>query len=199
MTTRECKRRWHSSIPRPDRHRQACHYLGPACFPMLKAANAAICTASRAVSSGPNGVGDSGTTAAGESQLPVHVVIPGHLHRLLDDDKHLLIAVHLNGQVDASPPTPDEPPLTFPESRCPGEPGKEGRLDGPAEVWPAVSRPTATTSSAQCSGSPVVHHFGRGRTGDGSQRALSAADPDARVWSNGLSWGRGLPQARCAC
>jgi hypothetical protein len=51
----------------------------------------------------------------------------------LDDDKHLLIAVRLNGQVDAPPPTPDEPPLTFPESRCPGGPGKEGRLDGPVE------------------------------------------------------------------
>jgi hypothetical protein len=24
------------------------------------------------------------------------------------------------------PATPDEPPLTFPESRCPGEPGQEG-------------------------------------------------------------------------
>ena len=34
----------------------------------------------------------------------------------LDDDKHLLIAVHLNGQVDAAPATSDEPPLTFPES-----------------------------------------------------------------------------------
>jgi hypothetical protein len=43
------------------------------------------------------------------------------------------ITVHLNGQIDAPPPTPDELPLTFPESRCPGEPGKEGRLDGPVE------------------------------------------------------------------
>jgi hypothetical protein len=70
------------------------------------------------------------------AQVPHHAVrrdrIPvGPLD--LDDDKRLLIAVHLNGQVDASPPTPDEPPPTFRKSRCPGEPGKEGRLDGPVE------------------------------------------------------------------
>jgi hypothetical protein len=44
----------------------------------------------------------------------------------LDDDKHLLITVYLNRQIDAPPATPDEPPLTFPESRCPSEPGQEG-------------------------------------------------------------------------
>jgi hypothetical protein len=47
--------------------------------------------------------------------------------------RYLLTAVHLNGQVDAPPATPDEPPRPFPEPRCPGEPGQEGRLDGPVE------------------------------------------------------------------
>jgi hypothetical protein len=41
-----------------------------------------------------------------------------------DDDEHLLITVHLDGQVDA--PAPDEPPLAFWVSRCPREPGQEG-------------------------------------------------------------------------
>ena len=63
------------------------------------------------------------------AQVPHHAIrrdrIPaGPLD--LDDDQHLLIAVHLNGQVDAPPATPDKPPLTLPESRCPGEPGQEG-------------------------------------------------------------------------
>ena len=63
------------------------------------------------------------------AQVPKHAIrrdrVPvGPLD--LDDDKHLLITVHLNGQIDAPPATPDEPPLTFLEPRCPGEPGQEG-------------------------------------------------------------------------
>ena len=59
------------------------------------------------------------------AQVPQHAIrrdrIPvGPLD--LDDDKHLLITVHLNGQIDASPATPDKPPLTFPEPPCPGDP-----------------------------------------------------------------------------
>jgi hypothetical protein len=60
------------------------------------------------------------------AQVPHHAI---RLERIpvgpldLDDDKYLLIAVHLNGQVDASLATTDEAPLTFPESRCPGESG----------------------------------------------------------------------------
>jgi hypothetical protein len=54
MTTQGCERRWHSSVPRADRHRQARRHLGPVCFPVLKAApDTTICTAIRAVSTDP--------------------------------------------------------------------------------------------------------------------------------------------------
>jgi len=78
----------------------------------------------------------------------------------LDGDKHLLIAVHLNGQIDAAPATPDEPPLTFPESRCLASPVRKADWTVLWKAWPAVSRSTRTRSSAQCSSSPVVHHLG---------------------------------------
>jgi len=47
----------------------------------------------------------------------------GHLD--LDDDKHLLITVHLDGQIDPPRGTPDKPPRSSSEPRCPGEPGQE--------------------------------------------------------------------------
>jgi len=67
---------------------------------------------------------------------------------------------HINGQVDAAPATPDEPPLTFPESRCPASPVRKADWTVLWKAWPAVSRSTPTRSSAQCSSSPVVHHLG---------------------------------------
>src|SRR5580698_10110053 len=56
------------------------------------------------------------------AQVPHHAIrrdrIPvGPLD--LDDDQYLLIAAPLNGQVGAPPATPDKPPLTLHESRCP--------------------------------------------------------------------------------